>query len=152
MNAAKQKISAEQDVLILPVGDQLYEARIKRKLSLHEVQDALNIKAEYLEALENSNYNALPGVGYVVGFLGTYARFLGMDCAQIIHLYKIQAKPRPAIVRLPAISKPARRSSLLMTVVLLAAIALFYGGWIVVNGNPKPGEFQFALPNGNPAE
>lgn len=40
-----------------------------------------------MEALENQNFDILPGQVYVRGFLKTYARFLGIDASEILDLY-----------------------------------------------------------------
>lgn len=39
----------------------------------------LNIKREYLEALEKDEYDAIPGAVFVKGFLRNYGNFLELD-------------------------------------------------------------------------
>ena len=51
----------------------LREARNRRKLSLSEVEAATKISARYLRAIENEEWDALPGGAYARAFIRTYA-------------------------------------------------------------------------------
>ncbi len=70
------------------VGQLLKTTREKRKLTLTEVGERLRIKEIYLEALEQGSYRAFPGLAYGIGFLRTYATFLGLDAKNVIDRYK----------------------------------------------------------------
>ncbi len=61
------------------VGTKLREARTRRKLSLAEVEAATKIRGRYLQALENDEWDQLPGDTYARAFIRTYGRFLGLD-------------------------------------------------------------------------
>ena len=52
------------------IGEVLRLAREQQGLTLQDVSYALNIKREYLEALEKDEYDAIPGAVFVKGFLG----------------------------------------------------------------------------------
>ncbi|MDR0740400.1 MAG: helix-turn-helix domain-containing protein [Puniceicoccales bacterium] len=55
------------------------EARQKKGLSLEEIAEAIHIKAEYLEAIENERFDFnLPDI-YRRGFYGSYVEFLGLN-------------------------------------------------------------------------
>lgn len=58
------------------------------KIDVHEVEESTKIRAKYLRALENEEYNLLPGQAYVKSFLRTYADYLGLDSRGLIDLYK----------------------------------------------------------------
>jgi cytoskeletal protein RodZ len=60
------------------IGLSLEQARTERGLSLWQVEEATKIRARYLRDLERENFDVLPAV-YVLGFLKTYADFLGLD-------------------------------------------------------------------------
>jgi hypothetical protein len=67
------------------------EARQKRGLSLEEIAEAIHIKAEYLEAIENERFDFnLPDI-YRRGFYGSYADFLGLDREEM--MAKCPVKP-----------------------------------------------------------
>jgi len=61
------------------VGSKLREARNRRKLSLQEAEKATKIRARYLRALENEDWEQLPGDTYARAFIRTYAALLGLD-------------------------------------------------------------------------
>lgn len=57
------------------IGDVLRLAREQQGLTLQDVSEALNIKREYLEALEANEYDAIPGAVFVKGFIRNYGNF-----------------------------------------------------------------------------
>jgi transcriptional regulator with XRE-family HTH domain len=61
------------------VGGKLREARTRRKLSLADVEEATKIRGRYLQAIENDEWDQLPGDTYARAFIRTYGRFLGLD-------------------------------------------------------------------------
>ena len=61
------------------VGNKLREARTRRKLSLAEVEAETKIRARYLQAIENEDWDQLPEDTYARAFIRTYGRFLGLD-------------------------------------------------------------------------
>ena len=61
------------------IGNSLREARVRQHLELTEIELATKIRARYLRALEEENFEALPAQTYVKGFLRTYADYLGLD-------------------------------------------------------------------------
>ncbi len=61
------------------VGEQLLAARTEKALSLSEVAAQTRVPIRHLEALETSDFAALPGSTYSVGFAKSYARFVGLD-------------------------------------------------------------------------
>lgn len=61
------------------VGVMLSNERVKRGISLQEVADQLKLSRKQIEALENDDFDRLPGVAFVRGFTRNYAKFLGLD-------------------------------------------------------------------------
>ncbi len=61
------------------VGEQLTAAREDKSLSLSEVAAQTRIPIRHLEALESSDFAALPGSTYSIGFAKSYARYVGLD-------------------------------------------------------------------------
>jgi len=64
---------------MFPIGDSLREARTRRGLSAADVHKGIRIRERYLTALEEEQWEMLPGEAYAKGFLRTYAEFLGLD-------------------------------------------------------------------------
>src|SRR4051794_41294158 len=61
------------------IGNSLHEARVRQAVSLPAAEVGTKIRAKYLRALEEEQFDQLPGQTYVKGFLRTYADFLGLD-------------------------------------------------------------------------
>ena len=59
------------------VGTILREARNRRKVELAEVEAATRIRVRFLRAIEDEEWDVLPGGVYTRGFIRTYASFLG---------------------------------------------------------------------------
>lgn len=73
------------------IGETLRERRMALKVDVHEVEEETKIRAKYLRALENEEYNLLPGNAYVKSFLRTYADYLGLDSRALVDVYRAQA-------------------------------------------------------------
>ncbi|MEQ1538051.1 MAG: RodZ domain-containing protein [Sphingorhabdus sp.] len=61
------------------VGEQLKAGRDERQMSLTDVAAQTRIPIRHLEALEASDFAALPGSMYSIGFAKSYARTVGLD-------------------------------------------------------------------------
>ncbi|HEX7774945.1 MAG TPA: helix-turn-helix domain-containing protein, partial [Parvibaculum sp.] len=72
------------------VGSDLRAARLRRGEDLRTIAQALRIRREQLEALEESRYDDLPGRAYAIGFVRSYAEFLGLDSAHVVDRYKAE--------------------------------------------------------------
>ncbi len=70
------------------IGETLRERRMSLRIDVHEVEEATKIRAKYLRALENEEYDLLPGQAYVKSFLRTYADYLGLDARQLVDDYR----------------------------------------------------------------
>ncbi|MEC8068000.1 MAG: RodZ domain-containing protein [Pseudomonadota bacterium] len=66
------------------VGKELRAARLKAELKITDVAEELNLKVEHLTAIEKDSYSELPGNTYVVGFVRSYAKFLGLNDAHLV--------------------------------------------------------------------
>jgi cytoskeleton protein RodZ len=72
------------------LGDTLREARMRQKIDITEVEAKTKIRAKYLRALENEEFDMLPGPTYVRSFLRTYAAFLGLDAQLLVEEYRVR--------------------------------------------------------------
>jgi len=70
------------------IGATLRETRMRSKIDINEVERATKIRAKYLRAIENEEWDLLPGEVYVKSFLRTYGDYLGVDSRQLIDEYK----------------------------------------------------------------
>ncbi len=112
------------------IGNSLREARQRKGLSLADVEEMTKIRTHYLKALEDESFELLPGNTYVVGFLRTYARTLGLDAQELVQEFKAtSAKPEEVIKPVEPLTpqrRPAVPRGLLITgLCILALITLF---------------------------
>ena len=77
------------------VGKLLKEMRLQKDLSISDVSKKLCIRKIYLEAIEDSNYKELPPLPYGVGFIRSYAEYLGLNSGNIVELYKEETNIKP---------------------------------------------------------
>ena len=61
------------------LGNTLREERERQNLSVEDIEQGTSIRALYIEAIENGEYDKLPGEVYTRGFIKNYAKFLGLD-------------------------------------------------------------------------
>src|SRR6185312_15053113 len=90
------------------IGETLREARMRRRIDMTEVETATKIRGKYLRALENEEWDLLPGPTFVKSFLRTYAEYLGLDARLLVEEYR-QRYERPSTQDLTPFSA-ARRS------------------------------------------
>lgn len=77
------------------LGEKLRLAREKRGFSIGEVAERLKLPARQIEGLESGNYEGLPELVFVRGFLRTYGRFLELDEKEVaMYLDRIMPQER----------------------------------------------------------
>jgi hypothetical protein len=64
---------------VFEIGNSLREARLRQQLDFPEIEQSTKIRAKYLRALEEEQFDVLPAQTYVKGFLRSYAEYLGLD-------------------------------------------------------------------------
>lgn len=108
------------------VGSLLSSERELRGLSIDQVAQITRLRVSVIEALENEEWDKLPALVFVKGFVRSYAKALGFDDKGISELYrKIQGvgeeQPRPLI-------EPARSNKrpvfLVLLLLILGAVVL----------------------------
>src|SRR6476646_3215679 len=90
------------------IGATLREARMRARIDISEIESETKIRAKYLRALENEEWDLLPGPTYVKSFLRTYADALGLDSRLLVEEYKLRHE-RLTDVELQPIAPPGRR-------------------------------------------
>jgi hypothetical protein len=70
------------------IGNTLREARMRQRIDIGEVEAHTKIRAKYLRAIENEEWDLLPGPVYVKSFLRTYGDYLGLDSRSMVEEYK----------------------------------------------------------------
>jgi helix-turn-helix protein/uncharacterized protein DUF4115 len=89
------------------VGKTLREARNRRKIDLPQVEAATKIRIRYLRAIENEEWDVLPGEAYVRAFIRTYAAFLGLDGERLAEEHRREVGATRPAERLPRVEPAA---------------------------------------------
>jgi cytoskeleton protein RodZ len=123
------------------IGDQLRETRMRNRIDISEVEAATKIRAKYLRALENEEWDLLPGPTFVKTFLRTYADYLGLDARNLVEQYRARYE-RPSAQELapfgPGMGARRKRPRrpvvapwmlVLAGILVLVAALYFLGRW-----------------------
>jgi transcriptional regulator with XRE-family HTH domain len=88
------------------IGEVLRQAREARGISLAEAEEATKVRQKFLEALEQDDFQRLPGEVYRRGFLKSYAIYLGLDPEPLLARYRAQRAPAEEQKAAPGVSAP----------------------------------------------
>jgi cytoskeleton protein RodZ len=89
------------------IGATLRTARMSARIDVSEIEAQTKIRAKYLRALENEEWDLLPGPTFVRSFLRTYAQALGLDAKALVEEYRLNYE-RPSEAALePIVSTPS---------------------------------------------
>ena len=92
------------------IGATLREARMRARIDVSEIEAETKIRAKYLRALENEEWDLLPGPTFVRSFLRTYAQALGLDDKALVDEYRRQYE-QPSELEHQPMMPSARRAS-----------------------------------------
>jgi cytoskeletal protein RodZ len=113
-------------------GGRLKREREMREVSLEELTKATRISTRFLLALENEDWEKLPGGIFGHGFVRTIARYLGLDEESLLGEYDLarggQAPAEPAKPEERIPSPPKWVPVAVVFVILFIVIGLFYAG------------------------
>lgn len=133
--------AAQDGLFVEPVGEKLKAARLAAKLDLAEIATRTRIPLRHLEAIERSDFAALPGYTYAIGFSRAVARALGLDEAAIAAQLRGELDHdhgrHPAASYEPA--DPARVPPRLLAWTAAAIAVLIVGGYMLWRFNQTPG-------------
>lgn len=112
------------------LGRYLSDVRGSMRVALKDAAQQLNIRAKYLQALEEGDLSTLPGMIYARGYIAHYAEYLGLDKEEVLETFdRIGAPNRKVKYYVP---EPTSRHFQPGFVAILASVfvlALIYGYW-----------------------
>src|SRR6476469_6018734 len=92
------------------IGATLRETRMRARVDVSEIEAQTKIRAKYLRALENEEWDLLPGPTFVRSFLRTYAQALGLDDKALVDEYRRIYEQPSEVEHQPALTaSPSRR-------------------------------------------
>src|SRR5262245_40837132 len=109
------------------IGADLRRARTRREIEIADVEAATRIRGRFLRAIQNEEWDALPGGVYTRGFIRTYADFLSLDGNRLAEDYRREVEgggPATDVAAQASAPPLAGRRSSRPAVIAVAAIAL----------------------------
>jgi hypothetical protein len=131
------------------IGPTLRDARIRARIDMTEVENQTKIRAKYLRAIENEEWDLLPGPVYVKSFLRTYGDYLGLDSRMLVEEFKQRyerpqdhelARPIASVPRdreRPRMPRPSLPSWAPIALVLAVIVAALFVVGIVFGSSNK---------------
>lgn len=106
------------------------------KIDVQEVEEATKIRSKFLRALENEEYDLLPGQSYVKSFLRTYSEYLGLDPRVMVDMYRASGGAEEDPGQNTVYVEPERKgrriavlaAAILLLLVILFVVGVFGGG------------------------
>ena len=92
----------------MAIGEILRSAREAKGWTLRDIEDGTYIKEAYLEAIEQGQYNKVPGTVYLKGFVRNYASYLGLDAGELIKQLKREIGESAAAVAMTLQNAPVK--------------------------------------------
>jgi cytoskeleton protein RodZ len=135
---------------VFEIGSSLREARERQKLELSRIERDTKIRAKFLQALEDEQFERIPAPAYARGFLRTYADYLGLDAQRFVDEYNARFAPaeEPQAAAPVRIRRPGRlRRRLLVVVPVALAVGLVAWGFSLGGGHHHHPAFAPAPPH-----
>ncbi len=105
------------------VGAELRDARRRLGVDLKTAASDLNIRADYLIGLERNDHAALPGLAYAIGFVRSYASYVGLDPAKMARRFREETSKSP-IKQDYTWLKPIEQNRITRGLVLVLSLAI----------------------------
>lgn len=112
-------------------GESLKRERELRGVTLEEISAATRIATRFLKAIENEEWDQLPGGVFNRGFVRAVSRYLGLDEENTVAEYTLAVGDRPSVpvwTGSPPVVTP-EQPWLAWIIVAVVVLALLSGGW-----------------------
>ena len=122
------------------IGTILREARVDAGVSLVEIAEMTRITKSHITALENNDFNKLPGMAYIPGFIRNYCKVVHIDPKPLIAAYKQTTNPErdKPVYKFPVQALvPKMAGSMVAMFVVVAGLA-GYIGWNFMQEDTSP--------------
>lgn len=116
------------------VGEILKKVRIEKKLDFEDIETATKIRKKFLIALEENDWNKMPSLPYIKGFIRSYSSYLGLKPDEMVAIFRRHFQEQEKNRLLPSglahpLNEPMLRFSpqIGLIGILIAFLILFFG-------------------------
>lgn len=136
------------------LGPALRKARERRGVSLAEASRDTRIRAEFLQAIEDEEFDRLLGDVHVRGCLRSYATYLGVPADRVLQVYgrdaeePVVAPPPPKPQAEADLSLPRRRDNARLVVMVAATLLVLAAAFGILSArDPAPPPADLSAPS-----
>ena len=142
---------------VTDLGPSLRKVRTARGLTIEEAARDTRIRSEFLDAIENEDYERLLGDVHVRGCLRTYASYLRLSPDRVVDVYT-ENRPEPLLTKTPppaqpepimGMGTPRRRDDHRLFVMVAATLLVLAAAFGVLSARqpaPTPADLPSAAP------
>lgn len=136
-----REISEESATPLDSVGADLRAARLRLGEELDSIAKKLRIRRDHVDAIEEGHTNRLPGKTYAIGFVRSYAEYLGLDANDCVRRFKAEIQGRTDIPDLtfPEVTQDTKVAQGSWIIIVFLAIVGVIGAYYLATsaGNLK---------------
>jgi cytoskeletal protein RodZ len=124
------------------IAQLLKQTRERYGQSLRDVSANLRIRMAYLQAIETGRFRELPGPTYAVGFVRSYAEYLGLDAAEIVRRFKgeVEGLDHRTHLSFPEPVPEGKVPGGAIIILSLLVLVIGYGGWYAITSRDTDGD------------
>jgi cytoskeleton protein RodZ len=122
---------------LFDIGGSLAAARKGQRLTPSEAERLTCLRGKYLAALENNDFDAMPGRVYARAFLRTYADALGLDADRFVEEFDARY-PEPEVDTHMTVIRPRRAPRMSARSVLLVVGVAGFAGAVIWSSVTSP--------------
>ncbi len=119
---------------MIKIGQRIKDARLEKGLTIDQISEITKIKAVFLSAIENGEYDKLPSAAYAQGFVRNYIKFLGLPEKETLALFRREFDTNKSYKVLPSgfgknnkfsLSKIRMKQSLIIIILIFVSLFSF---------------------------
>ncbi len=117
------------------IGAYLRAARVAAGMSVAQMSETTRITKAHIEALEEGDFDMLPGIAYTPGFIRNYCLVLKLDPAMPVSAYKTISMPeqKKPEYRFPVQALVPKMAGSMVAMVAVIVLLAGYIGWSLVS-------------------
>lgn len=112
------------------VGEYLKRERESRGVTIEEICNTTRITRRFIIAIEEDNFDLMPGDTLIVGFLRNYAKAVGVNADEVIGKYYAHVKWKNSLVQEDEVADKtnvfSRRNIILVVVVFILLVGAYF--------------------------